>query len=115
MLGPRPVRPSHRPEHNAGSLVRIPYASRDDELGSLALTGLRWRLDDLTNTREVTDWTTVSEPPASGTITIPAASNTMYDDFSPDRQLMQVTIEYTSAEGVRQELKHYVLCRVWQG
>lgn len=114
MRGPIPVLPSKTPSYNAGSAVDVPYVSRNGELEAVELTGLRYRVDNLTARTVVIDWTTVSEPEARGTVTIPANLNAIAREYN-DRELMQVTFELTDAGGVRQQLAHYEICAVFQG
>ncbi len=114
-----PVRPYQVIRANAGSAVVVPYRKTDDALAAVTLgtNGLRWRYDDLTTSKILQGWTTVtgSPPPSSGEITISAALNAMSKDYL-DRQLNQVTFEFTDENGnVTQQLVHIELAAVFQG
>lgn len=116
MRPPAPVLPSYRPAYNAGSAVPVPWVSRDPKtLEPVALSSLRYRIDNLTDSVVIADWTTVSAPEPSGEVTISAALNAMSRDWR-DRQINQVCFELTDTNGnVRQQLAHYELCAVFQG
>lgn len=114
----RPVRPYQLQRINAGSAVVISYSIADDSLGlvTLATDGLRYRIDNLTDGRQILDWQTVtgSPPPSIGTITVPATLNVVSE--GQDTRLNQVTIEATTASGsVTQQIKHYEIAAVYQG
>ena len=108
------IRPHRVKRVSAGSLVRVPYNSVDDQLDPLTLTGLRYRIDNLTDGLIVTDWTSVSTPGARGTITISAATNAMGRAWRR-RQLNKVTFEQTSADGIEQVEFFYELSAVLVG
>lgn len=110
-----PVLPSRRPVYNAGSAVTVKWNSRDENLGELELTTLRYRVDNLTDSRIVLDWTNIATPDPAGSKVIPAALNGMATTYR-SRQLMQVTFEMTDADGnLVQDVQHYVLAAVYQG
>lgn len=115
MRGPIPVLPSKRPTYNAGSAVTVPYVSRSDQLEEVDPASTRYRVDDLTNSRIIVDWTAISPSPARGTLIVSAANNAMFGE-NRSIELRQVTFEFTDSSGnVRQELAHYELARVYQG
>lgn len=115
MRGPVPVLPSKRPTYNAGSAVEVPYVSRSMQLDAVTPASARYRIDDLTNARQILDWTTIQAPPARGTVIVSADANEMYGTVN-DLELRQVIFEFTLSDGsVRQELAHYELARVYQG
>lgn len=115
MRGPVPVLPSKRPAYNAGSAVTVPYVSRNEQLEEVDPTTSRYRVDDLTNSRVIADWTAISPSPARGSVIVSAALNAMFGEAS-SLELRQVTFEFTDSSGnVRQELAHYELARVYQG
>lgn len=105
------IRPHRVKRVSAGSLVRVPYNSVDDQLAALTLTGLRYRVDNLTDGLVIVDWTSVSTPGARGTITITGALNAMSRNWRR-RQLNKVTLEQTSADGVEQIEFFYELSAV---
>lgn len=108
------IQPGRVKRVSAGSLVNVPYVSTDDELAPTDLTGLRYRIDNLSDGRVVQEWTTVNTPGQNGTITIPASVNTMLQSWRR-RQLNKVTLEQTTTEGVRQVEFFYELCAVLVG
>lgn len=114
MRPPVPVRPSRVETYNAGSAVDVPYVSRSSQLAEVTPTSTRYRIDDLSNSRVITDWTAIVPAVARGVLVVPAASNAMYGEFA-DRELRQVAFEFTTAGVVRQELAYYELARVFQG
>lgn len=110
-----PVRPYYRKIVNAGSAVPVGWNSRDESLDQVELASARYRIDDLTNSIVIKDWTAIDTPAAKGEITIPASLNAMQRQFR-DRELRQVTFELTDTEGnVRQQLAYYELSAVFQG
>jgi hypothetical protein len=114
-----PVSPYALRRINAGSAIVIPYQSVDDALNpvELATDGLRYRIDNLTDSVVIQDWVTVTgSPPAQrGTITIPASLNAMSRQYR-DRQLNQVALEFTDSDGnVTQVLAHYEIAAVFVG
>lgn len=85
------------------------------QLDAVTPASARYRIDDLTNARQILDWTTIQAPPARGTVIVSADANEMYGTVN-DLELRQVIFEFTLSDGsVRQELAHYELARVYQG
>lgn len=114
MRGPIPVLPARIPSYNAGSAVRVPYVSRDHALEEVTPSSARYRVDDLTNSRVVADWTTIDTPAARGAVIVSATLNAMQRACDLERR--QVTFEFTDSDGnVRQELAHYELAAVYTG
>lgn len=110
-----PVRPYYRKTINAGSAVKIGWNSRDGDLNAVELSSARYRIDNLTDSLVIQDWTTISAPAAKGTVTIPASKNGMSRTYR-DRELRQVTFELTDTDGnVSQQLAYYELAAVFQG
>ena len=109
-----PVLPKKIETIEAGSYFQVPYLSRDRALALEALTTLRYRIDNLSDGEVVTDWTNVSSPGSSGTITIPGSTNVISRSWR-NRQINQVTLEKTTATGVIQETVVYEIAAVTQG
>lgn len=114
-----PVRPYQAIKANAGSAVVVPYRITDDALGAVTLgtDGLRYRVDNLTNSTVIKGWTTVtgSPPPSSGTITVSAADNAITRDYN-DTELRQVLVEFTDSDGsVTQQPYYYELQNIFVG
>ena len=55
-------------------------------------TTIHYRVDCLTTKRQITDWTSVSSPAASNTITITSTENQILDDANPV-EVKQITIK----------------------
>src|SRR5690606_14639190 len=92
----------------------IPYRG---QIGNdlTAIESLRYRVDDLTDSVNIKAWTDVSEPGSQGAIVIPASLNGMTRQYR-DKELRQVTLEYTFADGtVQQKLAFYELYAVFIG
>lgn len=110
-----PVRPYKKQIANAGSAVTVGWNSRDADLDAVTLASARYRIDNLTDSLVIQDWTAIDTPAAKGTITIPASTNAMSRDYR-DRELRQVTFELTDGGGnVTQQLRYYELCAVFTG
>lgn len=111
----QPVRPANVSQVNAGSACRVEYSSRDYDNVLEAPSSLRYRIDNLTDSVVIAEWTNVPTPGTGGNVTIPASTNVMSRQFR-DRQLMQVTFEATYANGDKvQSMAYYELCAVLQG
>lgn len=116
-----PVEPYFRPIYNAGSAVHVPYLHRNSELEAVDLDALEYRIDNLTDSVVILEWTTVPPPgmgqpiPARGEITVPATLNDMSRMYR-DRELRQVTFRMTDPGGnVTQDLAYYQLSAVFTG
>lgn len=114
-----PVRPYQVIRANAGSAVVVPYRIVTDSLGAVTLgtDGLRYRIDNLTNSTVIKNWTTVtgSPPPSSGTITVSATDNAITREFN-DTELRQLLVEFTDSSGnVTQQPYYYELAAVFVG
>jgi hypothetical protein len=111
----QPTRPGKVCPVNSGSSCRVDYSSRDVDNALEAPSALRYRIDNLTDSRVVLDWTTVETPATEGSVTIPASLNAMTEQFR-DRQLNQVTFEATYANGDKERnMAYYELCAVVVG
>lgn len=110
-----PVFPYRKQTINAGSAVEVPYRSINSDLEPVELSSLRYRVDDLTNSVVVLDWTSVQSPDPVGSVTIPATLNGMNRPYR-DRELRQVMFEMTDLNGnVRQDLAFYEVGNVFIG
>lgn len=111
----QPTRPGKVIPVNAGSSCRVDYSSRDVDNVLEAPSSMRYRIDNLTDSRVVLDWTTVNTPATEGSVTIPSSLNAMTQQFR-DRQLNQVTFEATYANGdVERSTTLYELCAIVVG
>ena len=107
-----PIFPSQVRQEMAGSFIEIPFACVDRLLNPITPSAIRYRVDNLSDSVQIKDWTSISAA-QSGTITVTAAENAMTRQWR-QRQINQVTIEYTTSAGVRQETKLYELLAVYQ-
>lgn len=111
----QPTRPGKVSPVNSGSSCSIDYSSRDKDNELEAPSSMRYRIDNLTDSRVVLEWTNVPTPGTSGSVTISAALNSMTEQFR-DRQLNQVTFEATYANGdVQRSMAYYELCAIVVG
>lgn len=111
----QPTRPGKVSPVNSGSSCDIEYSSRDTANELEAPTALRYRVDNLTDSVVVLEWTAVETPDLEGSVTISAALNGMTRQYR-DRQLNQVTFEATYANGdVARSAAYYELCAILVG
>lgn len=110
----RPVRPFVDYMIDAGNDIRIDVTSLDFHDVLEAPTSMRYRIDNLTDRVAITDWTAISSPAESTSLSISAATNAMSNTTS-DRQLNQVTFEANFADGTKaKDIVCYELCRVYE-
>lgn len=111
----QPTRPGKQVPVNAGSSCQVDYSSRDVDNVLEAPASMRYRVDNLTDSVVVVDWTNVPTPGTEGSVTISAALNAMTREFR-DRQLNQVTFEATYDNGDKtRSMAYYELCAVVVG
>lgn len=95
-----PVRPyAFTPQQQIpfGNSLQIEITSLDFDEQKEAPSTLQYRIDNLTNSVAVVDWTTIVTPLEVTTLTISAVTNAMY--VQQDKQLMQITFRATYADG----------------
>lgn len=110
----KPPRPYAEHIINAGNDIQIAIRSLDFDEALEAPSSMRYRIDNLTDRFVITQWTTIASPAEEKTITISAATNAM-STATKDRQLNQVTIESTYADGTKaKETVCYELCAVYE-
>ena len=110
-----PVRPFYEATVNAGSSCQADYSSRNLDNVLEAPTTLEYRIDNLTDSQVILNWTSVPTPGTTGSVAIPASLNAMTRTFR-DKQLNQVTFRATFADGSQvQSMGYYELCAVFQG
>lgn len=110
-----PVRPFKAPDVNAGSSVIVEYAAYNLANVLEAPSAMRYRIDNLTDSRIILPWTPIETPEEEGSVTIPASLNQMTWQYR-DRQFNQVTFEATFDNGdVVQQMCSYTLCAVFTG
>ncbi len=96
-----------------GNSSKLNLRHLDEDGNLLTPTTLKYRIDDLDNHREVLDWTSVSSPASTNTITITAAQNALFSRALKTEQ-RQVTTKATAASGdIVQEDEYYTLIRIF--
>jgi len=97
------------PSVNAGSSSTAEFTWLNADLIPEAPASLRYRLDNLTDYRNLVAWTAVVTPLAETSIPITPSQNAMTQTWR-DRQWMQLTAEATMDDGtVKSELWMYEL------
>lgn len=97
-----PVLPFERhPPVYAGSSSKAEFKWLNAAQELEAPASLRYRLDNITDYRNITPWTAISPALAETSLTISPAQNTMTWSWR-DRQWMQITAEATMADGTVQ-------------
>lgn len=91
----RPVKPYRKKDINEGSAIDLDLTHLNKSRVLTAPTTLRYRIDDLTNHREVLDWTVVPTPGSTNTLSITGAQNTLFAR-RVKRQKMQVSVKTVS-------------------
>ena len=94
----KPVKPYRSKDINEGSAVDLDLTHLDKNRALQTPTTLRFRIDDLTNHRQVLDWTDVVTPGNTNTLSITGAQNELFTRRTK-RQKMQVSVKTVSASG----------------
>ena len=109
----KPVNPYRNLDINEGTTAILEVTYLDKDRANITPTAVSYRVDDLTNVREVLDWTDVNTPTASDTITISGALNAV-NNRSQDKELRQITVNATDSSGnVVQSIFLYTLIRIF--
>jgi len=109
----RPVEPYRNTDINEGTEIKLDLTHLDDNDVKFTPTAVSYRIDDLTNDREVLDWTSISTPTSTNTITITQTTNQLRSRAQP-KELRQVTVNVTdSSGGVSQDTFYYTLIRIF--
>lgn len=107
----KPFRNFRDPEENDTVLLILTHL--DEDKVNAAPVSLNYRIDDLTNGREVLGWTSVSTPGATNTITITKAQNA-FNNRSKDREMRQVTVNAVDSAGNEgYDIFIYTLARIF--
>lgn len=93
-----PVLPYRVNRYNEGSACFLETTHLNKSKVATAPTTMKYRIDDRTNNREVLDWTTVSTPGITNTITITDTQNALFSRHNK-KELRQVTVKTTDASG----------------
>lgn len=108
-----PVEPFRPFDKNEGSTILLELTHLDKDKALLVPTTLTYRIDDLTNRREVLDTTTVSTPGSTNTITITGAQNALFGR-SQQREQRQVTVKAVDSAGsITKDIFIYTLIRIF--
>lgn len=109
----KPVEPTRNVKRNEASTVLIPLTHLDEDNATFTPSTLKYRIDDLTNNRQVLDWTTVSTPSTTNTLTITSTQNALYNRSKP-RELRQLTVYAQDSSGNESnDVFHYTLIRIF--
>ncbi len=110
----QPVRPYVEHIIDAGNDIRIDITSLDFDESLEAPSSMRYRIDNLTDRIVITQWTNIPGATEETELLISAATNAMSTQ-NKDRQLNQVTIEATYADGTKaKDTLCYELCAVYE-
>ena len=90
--------PSIRRVIDEGGTLLLDLTHKDAGGALAAPTSLSYRIDDLTNDREILDWTAVATPASKNTITITATQNTLQDRNEP-YEVRQITTRVVDSLG----------------
>jgi hypothetical protein len=110
----KPIRPYKAFPKNESSTVLLNLTHLDSSKVLAAPTTLTYRIDDLTNNRQVLDWTTVATPGTTNTVTVTPAQNALYNRTIPQelRQITVKTVDSSSNETL--DIFHYRLTRIFK-
>ncbi len=109
----KPVQPFRNPVFNEGGTVLVPVTYLDEDQVNITPATVTYRIDDLTNHREVLDVTSVSTPGLTNTITVTPAQNALFGRSQP-RELRQVTVKAVDSSGaIAKQVFHYTLIRIF--
>lgn len=109
----KPVLPYRKEEFNEGADVDLDLTHLDKTNALVTPSTLKYRIDDLTNNRQVLDWTDVSTPSSTNTITTTGAQNAKYSKSQP-RELRQVTVYAVDSNGKKSyDPFFYTLIRIF--
>lgn len=108
-----PVDPFRKFDRNEETTVLLELTHLDKDKALAVPSALSYRIDDLTNHREVLANTTVSTPGSTNTITITEAQNALFGR-SQQRERRQVTVKTTDSAGsVVKSIHIYTLIRIF--
>lgn len=109
-----PVEPQRNIDVNEGMTICLETTHLDKNRVLFTPTTLQYRIDDLTHDREVLDWTTVSTPSSTNTITVTEAQNALFSR-NQDKEKRQITVRPTDSSGdVAQDIFIYTLIRIFE-
>lgn len=109
----KPVEPYRNIDLNEGTGTKLSLTHLDDNDAKFTPIAVSYRIDDLTNDREVLDWTAIPTPASTNTITITQATNQIKSRGLP-RELRQVTVNVTDSSGaVAQDIFIYTLITIF--
>lgn len=109
----KPVLPYSKFKRNEGSTIVFSARHLTNEKVLRTPSTLKWRLDDLTNNREIVDWTEITGPSSTNEITISRENNAKYSR-QQEKELRQLTIYTEDSNGNdAQDIFHYTLIRIF--
>lgn len=110
----KPLLPYRSKDINEGSAIDLDLTHLDKAKSLQVPTTLKYRVDDFTHNRQVLDWTIVSAPGSTNTLTITGAQNALFQRGSKE-QKMQATVKTVSSSGdILQEDFYYNIIRIFQ-
>ncbi len=101
-----PINPERVTDVNEGKSITLELTHLDKDKALVTPTTLQYRIDDLTNNREVLDWTAVSSPGSTNTIVITATQNAKLHR-NQKRERRQITTEATDSSGAKDPEEFY--------
>ena len=108
-----PVNPYRRTDQNEGSTILLEVTYLDQDNSNITPAAVSYRVDDLTNNRQVVDWTAVAAPSTTNTITVTATQNNL-NSRSQEKEMRQITVNSTDSSGnVTQQIFVYTLIRIF--
>ena len=108
-----PVLPYRNIDINEGSTAIVEVTYLDKDKAKITPSTVSYRIDDLTNVREVADWAAIAVPSTTNTITATPAQNQL-NNRSQEKELRQVTVNATDSSGnVVQQIFIYTLIRIF--
>lgn len=111
----KPVQPYRNVDFNEGTTVFLETTHLNKDKVLSAPTTLQYRIDDITNNRQVLDFTTVTTPGSTNTIEITAAQNAL-NGRGDQKELRQITVKATDSAGsIAQDVFFYTLIRIFNG
>ena len=112
-LQKNPFLPHRQFDRNEGSTILLELTSLDKDKVLTTPSNLEYRIDDITNNRQILDWTDVPTPSSTETITITPANNQLRSR-SATTETRQVTTNTTDSSGnVSQDIFIYRLIRIF--
>lgn len=95
---PKPVNAYRNKNFNEGTANTLSLTSLDNDNQLAIPSAIEYRIDDLTNSRQVKDWTSLVVTTAKNDIVITTAENQLRSRGRP-REMRQVAVKTTDTNG----------------